>query len=195
MRSFCRFFKAVKTCSRKVTRIVPANFGYSSSEYLLDIPALAPQPLRRTLGKTGTMPPPTYIRSSLCIAKRVKIGPLKPDLLSLPPQPVAHSFRIKSTCSRVGISTTTAQGQADVQSVPPHSVLENRSLTCSNIDADDDPVRTASQLRPKPHLSSSSLFSIGKLAWPCPNTLADCSPLMLLSTQSPDYRGAFRRCT
>lgn len=74
------------------------------------------------------MPAPTYVRASLCISKRLKIDPLKPDFMFLPPQPVAHSFRVKTVGGRVGISTTAAQLQADVQSVPPHSVLGNHSL-------------------------------------------------------------------
>lgn len=73
------------------------------------------------------MPAPAYIRSSLGLTKRVKIDPLKPKFASLARQPVSHSFPMKATASRFGISTTAAEWQADVQSVPPHSGLESCS--------------------------------------------------------------------
>lgn len=74
------------------------------------------------------MPAPTYVRSSFCISKRLKIDPLGRDFMFSHPQPVAQSFGIKIAGGRVGISTTAAQRQGNVQSVPPHTVLGPRSL-------------------------------------------------------------------
>ena len=74
------------------------------------------------------MAAPTYIRSSLCMAKRLKIGPVKAAFVSLRAQPSSIPFRTKTAASQAGISTAAAQRQADVQSVPPQSVPEFNGL-------------------------------------------------------------------
>lgn len=70
----------------------------------------------------------TYVRSSFCSSKRLKFDPLGRDFMFSHPQPVAQSFRIKTAEGRVGISTTVAQRQGNVQSTPPHTMLGPRSL-------------------------------------------------------------------